>query len=117
MKRLTKHFSFDEMTATQTGLPNVPDEWQTHMLLHTAMKLEKVRALCGFPLPINSGFRSTPVNNAVDGSPNSYHLQGRAVDISTRGMSVSKVEHLVDALWRENPVELIEHSNYVHVAY
>lgn len=115
--KLTKHFTYEELTHTDTGLPNVPDKWQLHMLYHVSDKLERVRRLCGFPIPISSGFRSVEVNDAVGGVSNSLHLDGRAVDIPTSNMSVSKVEHLVDALWRENPVELIEHASYVHVAF
>lgn len=115
--RLTKHFSFDELTRTDTNLDNTPDWFQSHQLLHTAVILERVRKRCGFPLVINSGFRSTEVNELVGGSRSSYHLDGRAVDISIANLSVGKVEHLVNALYAENPVELIEHSNYIHVAY
>ncbi len=117
MSRLTKHFTFEEMTATQTGLDNTPDIFQCHQLLHTARILERVRARCGFPLVINSGFRSDSVNSAVGGTPHSYHLDGRAVDIDISSMSVGKVEHLVSALWYENPVELIEKASYIHVAF
>ena len=87
------------------------------MLYHTARTLERIRHRCGFPLPINSCFRTTAVNDAVGGSRNSLHLQGRAVDISTRGMSTNKIDCLLNALWDESPTELIEHATYIHVAF
>lgn len=116
-RRLTDHFSYDEMTSTDQDLPNIPDDFQYHQLLHTARILERVRARCGFPISINSGFRSPEVNKAVGGKPNSYHLDGRAVDIDIYGMSVGKVDMLESALWNEHPVELYVTSSIIHVAY
>lgn len=117
MRRLTKHFSYDEMTSTTTGLSNIPDEYQYHNLYHLATILESVRAELGHPLTINSAFRSLEVNEAVNGSPTSYHLDGRAADISTLLLSPLQKENLYVALDSYLPVELIIHNNYVHVAY
>lgn len=116
-KPMTKHFPLWELTRTDKGLPNEPDAYSKHMLYHTARILERVRNRCGFPLPINSGFRTPAVNKAVDGKKYSYHLQGRAVDISTRLMSSSQVDTLISVLWDEFPAELIEHKTYIHVAF
>lgn len=116
--RLTKHFTYEEMTHTDCGFDNSCDDiFVMHQLLHTCRVLERVRRRTGLPLPINSGYRSKAVNEAVGGAANSYHCDGRAVDISTIGMSVGKREMLYTALENENPVELYERSTYIHVAY
>ena len=116
-EKLTEHFTYEEMTKTDQDLPNDPNDFQLHQLLHTARVLERVRSRCGFPIPINSGFRSPEVNHAVGGKSNSYHLDGRAVDIDIYGMSVGKVDMLETALWHEHPVELYVRSSFIHVAY
>lgn len=57
-----------------------------------ARLLEKVQILrdkLNVPLSINSGFRTESHNKKVGGVPNSLHLQGKAVDISTRNISMT----------------------------
>jgi len=44
---------------------------------------EPVRRWYGKPIKINSFFRSPEVNKAVNGSPTSDHVHGRAIDMST----------------------------------
>lgn len=94
--RLSRNFTLDELTATQTGLPNVP----------TAQQIENLRALCdnilqplrdhlGRPLVVTSGFRTPAVNRAVGGSATSDHCTGRAADVRTAGMNSYKLARLV----------------------
>lgn len=49
-------------------------------------KLEKLREICGYPLVINSAYRSPLYNAKIGGAPLSQHKFGRAVDISVRTM-------------------------------
>ena len=50
----------------------------------TALELEKLRAVVGMPLYINSGYRCPPYNKRIGGAPKSQHMQGKAADISAR---------------------------------
>jgi len=50
----------------------------------TAAELEKLRALVGMPLHINSGYRCPTYNKAIGGAPKSQHMQGKAADVSAR---------------------------------
>lgn len=43
--------------------------------------LDKIRAECGFPFHITSGYRCEKHNAAVGGSKNSAHVDGLAADI------------------------------------
>jgi len=43
--------------------------------------LDSLRELCGFPLKINSSYRSEEYNEKIRGAKNSQHLLGKAVDI------------------------------------
>lgn len=46
------------------------------------LRLQKLRELCAFPLPVNSGYRCEAHNASVGGKKGSYHLLGRAADIA-----------------------------------
>lgn len=76
------YFSFYELIHTDTGLNNVP-EYLTDVrtLVLCSRVLNYIRHEVGFPISINSGFRSIDVNRKVGGVSNSNHLYGRAFDI------------------------------------
>ena len=91
--RLTPHFTLRELTKTNTGIKNVPNEVQVNNLKRLCKWLERLRKkwndLYGDgddPIIINSGFRSPEVNKAVGGATLSNHLTGCAVDIRCIGI-------------------------------
>ena len=93
LMKLSEHFSLAELTKTNTGIENVPNEAQVENLKRVCRWLERLRKrwndLYGDgddPIIINSGFRSAAVNKAVGGVPSSNHLTGCAVDIRCIGM-------------------------------
>ena len=93
LMKLSEHFSLAELTKTNTGIENVPNEAQVENLKRVCRWLERLRRrwndLYGEgddPIVINSGFRSAAVNKAVGGAPTSNHLTGCAVDIRVAGL-------------------------------
>ncbi len=79
--QLSPHFSLQEMTRTDTGLPNVPTLEQGICLVRLCDQiLEPMRELCG-ALHINSAFRSQAVNIKVGGARTSQHMLGQAADV------------------------------------
>ena len=89
--RLTKHFTLDEMTASQTasrlGIDNTPNEDQTENLRDVcSFILERCRANFGKSITPSSGFRGPELNKAVNGSKNSQHCKGEAVDFKIAGI-------------------------------
>jgi hypothetical protein len=82
--QLTEHFSLEELTfsstATVRGIDNTPSSETVANLSVLAVALEAVRALLGFPLRIDSGYRCPALNVAVRGVPDSAHLTGFAAD-------------------------------------
>ena len=79
--KLSEHFTREELIASGTGLPNVPTEQQSEKLLYLAIYLlEPLRRRFG-RIKVNSGYRSPAVNDAVEGSKTSQHMEGEAADI------------------------------------
>jgi uncharacterized protein YcbK (DUF882 family) len=73
--RLSRNFTLGEFQS-KCGADTV--------LVHPALivGIQAVRDAIGKPLTVNSGFRTVVHNEAVNGSPNSFHLYGMACDLS-----------------------------------
>jgi uncharacterized protein YcbK (DUF882 family) len=68
--KLTKHFTFEELTASELADRHGIDNTPASPLILTNLKilaegLERVRALLGKPVIVNSGYRSILVNNLL----------------------------------------------------
>lgn len=88
MTQISPHFSYEELTRTDTGLENDPGIAMAGNMARLADTLEQVRELLGVPLDINSGFRTEEVNQRVGGVRNSAHLFARAADFVPRKMPI-----------------------------
>ena len=93
LMKLSEHMTLAELTKTNTGIENVPNETQVENLKRLCRWLERLRRRWNDkygdgddPIIINSGFRSAAVNKAVGGVPSSNHLTGCAVDIRVAGL-------------------------------
>ncbi len=79
--KITKHFAAwefcNEEAQEEVKLIITPE-----FIEHVQM-LEELRQLLGYSLDVSSGFRTPTYNEAVDGSPNSAHLEGLATDITS----------------------------------
>ncbi|EMM94876.1 peptidase M15 [Leptospira interrogans serovar Zanoni str. LT2156] len=96
---LSKNFTLSELTVTQTGLPNDPDERQIVNLKRLCETiLEPLREAIGKPIGINSGFRSPAVNRKIKGSVTSQHMAGEAADICVPGMKTLDVVKTIVSL-------------------
>lgn len=116
------HFSFTELTKTDTGLKNVPSE-MSHVenLLELTKVLENIRKSCGFPIVVNSAYRTPKVNAQVGGVVNSLHLSGRAADITVNLLNFKNNFHIL----KQVCVNLFEacilsecliRDRYIHIA-
>lgn len=80
-----KYFTFEELSKTSTGIPNVPtEEHKRNLRLLVEKVLDPLRAMYGRPIYVNSGYRSPEVNKKVGGAAKSMHLKGCAADITTK---------------------------------
>ncbi len=89
---ISEHFSLSEMTRTNSGVENVPNEAQVENLKRLCRWLEMLRDEWNNrygdgddPIIISSAFRSKAVNKAVGGAAKSNHLDGCAADIRCAG--------------------------------
>ena len=94
--QLTKHFTLQEMTASETavrrGFDNTPNATELANLVRTAELLEEVKAVLDMkPILVNSAFRSKEVNDAVGSRDTSQHRLGCAADIRVPGMNPDQV--------------------------
>jgi len=122
---MARYFSFEEMTATNTGLSNVPNWEQIENLRVLADWLDDVREYFGAPIRVNCAFRSKAVNAAVGGVSTSAHLDGFAADIcawsgkesdNRRLLNILKT-YTVDQLIHYHAVAGVESSpiRFIHV--
>lgn len=96
--RPSVHFSWREMTATSTGLLNVPTlEARINIVLLCNVVLEAIRKWArtiksDAVVIVNSGYRSPSVNGAVPGSSStSEHMLGLAADIEIPGIAIEEI--------------------------
>ena len=96
-----KHFTLQELTFSTTaqalGYTNMPNFAEVENLYMLAtLFLEPIRKYCGFPIHVNSGYRSARINAEVGGVATSAHIYGRAADI--RGNSPEQTRKIEKAV-------------------
>jgi uncharacterized protein YcbK (DUF882 family) len=128
---LSEHMTLGELTKTNTGIENVPNQEQVNNLKRLCGWLEQLRRrwnnLYGDgddPIIINSGFRSPEVNKAVGGATLSNHLTGCAVDIRCIGIEQAlryaaillDISDLNNEDFDELLIEQKAHTYWIHFA-
>lgn len=78
--KISKYFTIEELTKTNTGLKNNPNEAELKNLIQLAEFMDTIREHLGNPIIVNSAYRSQSVNTAVGGSKSSAHKLGLAID-------------------------------------
>ena len=119
-RKISKNFTLEELTHTNTGYFTAPNEAQTiNLRIITAAILQPLRSYLNEKVVITSGFRSAQVNIEVNGSNSSFHLHGMAADFK-----VKSFQKAVDFI--QNYLEFSELGIYqtkkgvirfLHVAY
>ena len=81
------NFSFNELTKTDTGLDNIPNDMNVlSNICRLAAFLQTIRNELHLPIIVNSAYRSPEVNAKVGGVSSSYHVKGLAADIRCSDM-------------------------------
>lgn len=117
------YFNFREMCKTNCNEDNYPRTMeQVYNLCGLVSLLDEVREEFGEPIVINSGYRSSIVNQKVGGARKSLHLEGRAADIRPlyeNGREYyNELQRLFTILYerRHDLSELIQYDTFIHVA-
>ena len=123
MRKISKNITFEEATMSPTalrlGINNEPNEAQlTAMVMVAEMCFEPLRKWYGKPIKINSFFRCSELNEAVNGSKTSQHVSGHAIDMSAG----SKKENEKLFNWCKDNLEFDQLINeydfsWVHISY
>lgn len=112
------HFSPWEFFVTNVQcIHNLPNQWKHIENVYLLAKvLDEIREEFGSPIKVNSGFRTPYVNCEVNGVSDSYHLYGRAADITCSYLD--DFSKLCDICKRYQFTECIEYPNqrFIHVA-
>jgi hypothetical protein len=118
--QLTRHFSLEEMTFSETalryGIDNQPNVIQLSALMNTAVMMEKVRELLGVPIAVTSAFRTQAVNNLIGGSRRSSHCEGRAVDFRPVGMDLFEAAKKIEASDIQYDQLILEYG-WIHLGF
>lgn len=85
MTKITEHFTFDEVTFSETasrhGIDNAPPDDILPNIQRMANFMEQVRyVLGGRPIHITSWYRCPELNEKIGGSKTSVHTKGLACD-------------------------------------
>lgn len=104
-KQLSPHFVVKEF-ACKDGCDRVLIDSDLVLIL------EKIRTFLNRPVHVLSGYRTESYNYKVDGAKDSYHLKGRAADISVSKISMQKVA-IAAAMFGAKGV--IVYKNFVHI--
>lgn len=113
----------DSHVAVKNGINNVPTDPNIWLHIVTLVKyyLIPLRDKMKIPIVISSGYRCPELNKAIDGAVNSFHLSGRAVDIScTNNLRLFNCIYRIAISNRKSklPVltELIQYKPFIHLA-
>lgn len=118
---MTEHFTLEELTNSSTaqrlGINNTPPIGMVANLQVLAWGLEKIRALLGHPMHIDSGYRCPALNKAVGSKVSSAHVTGFAADFTCAdyGTPLEIVKAIVDADIKFD--QLIQEGTWVHVSF
>lgn len=116
------NFTFRELISTSVpDVDNIPTSFAVvENILRSAEKLQEIRNLFGYPVKVNSGYRSDSVNVAVGGVPNSWHRHGLAFDITSLPCYRDELKQVVSNYVLEHPEiveEYIEYPTFIHIAF
>jgi len=115
--KLTKNFTYGEFFSSDIKLGQksiAPPLKYFDNIFHMAEELQIVRDYIGSPIIITSGYRTPKWNKYVGGVKNSYHIQGKAVDIKVIGMPLQDLAIYVARLTKFNGYGINFYKGFIH---
>ena len=103
-----KYFKYSEFDS-----PDQPGSGELYMDQEFLNALDLIRDNYGYPMKVNSGYRSEAHNIAVKGVPNSQHRKGLAADIHINSQEEGNV---IEALARKHMLGGVgRYRNFIHL--
>lgn len=119
-----KYFTIQELTRSDTAarlhIDNTPNRDQIRCLeLLVNNILDPLRARCGRPIYVTSGYRCRRLNDAVGGAYNSQHMLGQAADITVGSPEDNRQLYSLIRTMRLPFDQLIDEQGmkWIHVSY
>lgn len=115
--KMTEHFKSEEF-ACKDGTA-YPEGWVDGRLKPLCETLEVIRVELGVSVTILSGYRSPTYNKKIGGAKASQHMEGRAADITAKGVSAAQVHATVLKLYNDGKLPHIgglgSYPGFTHV--
>lgn len=121
--KLSENFDWEEVTRSDTaarlGIVNALPKVLIDTAKRTAVKMEKVRAVLGVPIFVNSWYRCPELNRALMSKETSQHLKCEAVDFTAPnfGTPVQICKKLIENKSLINFDQLIFEHTWVHISW
>lgn len=121
--KLSQHFSYDEMTRSQTAkrndINNTPNLKQIDNLIDLCENiLEPIRGHFKKPVTITSGFRCIELNKKIGSTDKSQHTKGQAVDFVVNGdITVADVWKWIIESDLDFDQVIYEFGRWIHVSF
>ena len=124
--KISEHFTLEELysstTAKKYNIDNIPSaSIQKNIMALVVEILEPLRQAYGKPIIITSGYRCPKLNIKINGSKNSAHMSGFAVDTKSEDMKEYQ-EFVLDWIKNKNFDQcIIEHpkngvASWIHIS-
>lgn len=76
--------------------------------------LQEIRRKIGFPITIISGYRTIEYNKQINGATNSYHCQGRAIDLQCKNINIYELAMLLVRIGI-NGIIIYPQKKFIHI--
>lgn len=101
-----KYFSYSEFEKSEIaelrGIDNtIPDEYKENIAEFVENLLDPLREAWGSGIRVTSGYRSEPLNRALNGSKTSAHTVGYAADIQPINGKMKEFQEFVEAFIKD----------------
>ena len=113
------NLAWSELACRDAGRTCYPIEWRSTRAVELAKAFERIREICGFPLLVNSGYRTFDYNVSIGGAAKSQHVEGRALDLVPSVPGKKALQKLREAAGQARSEGLIRgigiYDGFVHV--
>lgn len=105
-KKISNNFKIKEFKCKDGSNNIFIDVW------FVRARLQDIRSHFGKPMTINSAYRTPEYNAKVGGARSSYHMNGRAFDITVKGVPLDEICEYAEKIGVKG---IIRYNTFVHL--